>query len=139
MTWLDEIRPVHDVWLKLRSLIRWGGGNLDVGLTTDQSSDCLKIMRADGMQECYLVLSEGERRKGFVRPVRRSYKHLLKTCGVVTTMALAICETYARDPNFYGGTYCAGCRDHFPLFVTSTNGERVANFAWDEDGAPVGS
>ena len=32
-----------------------------------------------------LTLSEEERAKGFVRPVRRTYKHL--TCGTTTTMA----------------------------------------------------
>ena len=37
--------------------------------------------------------------KGFVRPVRRSYRHL--KCGDVTTMALSIAETYASDPAFY--------------------------------------
>lgn len=38
-----------------------------------------------------------------------------KGCGTVTTMAQAIAETYARSPNFYGGTYCAGCGTHFPV------------------------
>ena len=33
-------------------------------------------------------------------------------CGAVTTMAQGIAETYARDPKFYGGTYCVGCRSH---------------------------
>lgn len=111
-----------------------------MGLTTDRTDECLNIMRADGMQECYLVLSEEERGKGFVRPVRRSYKHLKPLCGVVTTMAQAIAETYACDPSFYGGTFCAGCGDHFPLFVATADGkERVANFAWEPDGTPVGS
>lgn len=107
-----------------------------MGLTTDRDDGCLKIMRADGQQECYLVLSEEERSKGFVRPVRRSYKHL--RCGVVTTMAQAIAETYAREPTFYGGTFCAGCRDHFNLF--GDMGARTEpQFAWDDDGTPVGS
>lgn len=48
--------------------------------------------------EVYLVLSEDERGKGFVRPVRRSYWHT--TCGRITTMGLAIAETYARDPGW---------------------------------------
>ena len=65
------------------------------------------------MQKAYLVLSDEERAKGFVRPLRRSYKHL--ACGTVTTMGLAIAETYARDPHFYGSTYCAGCQAHFPV------------------------
>ncbi len=61
----------------------------------------------------YLILSDEERAKGFVRPVRRSYWH--SKCGVVTTMSLPIAQTYARDPKFYGGTYCVGCRMHLPV------------------------
>lgn len=66
-----------------------------------------------GMQNKYVVLSDEERAKGFVRPLRLTYIH--EKCGTATTMGLAIAETYARDPHFYGGTYCAGCRDHFPV------------------------
>lgn len=130
--------------------------------------------------EAYLVLSEEERAKGFVRPLRRSYKHVgapiamypLRDltneqarnhakfgyvkfekypeselpvtgrywtqadldkvgdgCQTVTTMGQAIAETYARDPGFYGSTYCAGCHKHLP----------VNEFVWDEDGTTVGS
>lgn len=78
--------------------------------------------------EVYLVLSEEERRKGFVRPLRRAYVHA-DGCGAVTTMALALCETYARQPTFYGSTYCVGCSKHLP----------VSEFRWDEDGAVVGT
>lgn len=67
----------------------------------------------DGQQRDYLVLSEEERAKGFCRPVRRSYRHM--KCGTVTTMGQAIAETYARDPKFYGATFCAECRGHFPV------------------------
>lgn len=66
-----------------------------------------------GMQREYLALPAEERAKGFVRPVRRSYKHL--TCGTVTTMGQALAETYARDPQFYSGTFCVGCRSHYPV------------------------
>lgn len=76
--------------------------------------------------EVYLVLSEEERAKGFVRPVRQSYIH--DKCGVLTRMGLALAETYARDPKFYGATYCVGCSAHFP----------VSEFKW-EDGSVVGS
>lgn len=61
----------------------------------------------------YLVLSESERARGFVRPVRRSYWH--SVCGAVTTMAQEIAETYAANPTFYGATYCATCRQHRPV------------------------
>ena len=78
--------------------------------------------------EVYLVLSEEERAKGFVRPLRRAYVHQ-DGCGAETRMGLALCETYARDPKFYGATYCVGCRMHRPL----------AEFRWDADGQVVGS
>ncbi len=83
-----------------------------------------------GMQKGYVVLSAEERAKGFVEPVRHSYRHL--TCGGVTTMGLFIAETYARDPFFYGGTYCAVCRAHFPV---GEDGEVV----WDGTDQKVGT
>lgn len=61
----------------------------------------------------YLVLSDDERAQGFVRPVRLSYWHTV--CGAVTTMARPIAETYARNPHFYGATYCTACRLHRPV------------------------
>lgn len=67
------------------------------------------------MNETYLVLSEEERSKGFVRPVRRSYRHQDPDCGAVTTMGQDLAETYARQPGFYGATYCCGCRMHRPV------------------------
>jgi hypothetical protein len=71
------------------------------------------------MAEVYLVLSEEERAKGFIRPVRRSYWHVPERggCDVITTMGLALAETYARNPHFYGATYCAGCGMHRPVGV----------------------
>ena len=75
--------------------------------------DHREIDPATGQQKGYVVLSEDERAQGFVRPVRRSYVH--EKCGAVTTMGQALAETYARDPKFYSGTFCAGCRNHFPV------------------------
>ena len=43
-------------------------------------------------------------------------------CGTVTTMSDALAETYARDPNYYGSTFCAGCKTHFPVW----------EFKWDD-------
>lgn len=71
------------------------------------------IIPETGQQKGYVVLAEEERAKGFVRPVRRQYKHL--KCGGVTTMGTTIAETYARDPFFYSGTFCCHCREHFPV------------------------
>lgn len=86
--------------------------------------------RGDGQQKGYVILCDDERAKGFVRPVRQKYKHL--KCGVVTTMGLKLSETYARDPKFYSGTFCAGCHEHFPV---GEDGE----FVWDSDGSKVGT
>lgn len=130
------------------------------------------------MQEAYLVLSAEERAKGFIRPVRRTYKHvgsrpqyplrdltaeettrysdvgyvkfevypaselpstgrfwtqaqLTSGCGGETTMGQELAETYARDPHFYGATYCVHCRMHRPV---GPDGE----FVW-EDGSRVGT
>ena len=137
--------------------------------------------------EVYLVLSEEERAKGFVRPVRTSYIHVgrdlsyykgihrmlteeeqkehpkyvavmtvlenedgtfkggsyvtteeleayqfgkkIGGCGGTTTMGLALSETYARDPNFYGSTYCTYCRKHLPVseFVWAGTNEKVGS------------
>lgn len=83
-----------------------------------------------GQAERYLVLSTEERAKGFIRPVRRSYLH--ETCGAITTMGQTIAETYSRNPEFYGATYCATCHLHRPV---GTGGE----FVWLDDGSKVGT
>jgi hypothetical protein len=77
-----------------------------------------------GMQRGYIVLSPEERARGFVKPVRRTYVH---KCGVATTMGVALAQTYAANPRFYSGTFCCGCRTHFPL----------NEFVWDPDGEPM--
>lgn len=135
-----------------------------------------EIDPATGMQKDYVVLCPAERAKGFVRPVRRSYRHvgsrptyalrdltdhekeqyakynyvkfeeypadkspltgkfwtrdeLSSGCGGITTMGLALAETYARDPSFYGGTFCAHCRTHFALdqFVWEGTDEKLGS------------
>lgn len=138
-----------------------------------------KELKANGQQKDYVVLSAEERAKGFVRPVRRSYRHVgppapkyplrdltetekadnqglgyekyeafpesesprvgkywtkkeleNKGCGVVTTMSGPLAETYARDPGFYGGTFCCGCGTHYPVnqFIwEGSNDERVGS------------
>lgn len=78
-------------------------------------------------QQVYLVLSEEERQKGFVRPYRDKYIHT--ACGVETRMGRELSETYARNPKFYGATYCAHCHMHRP----------VSEFTWSTDGQVVGS
>jgi hypothetical protein len=99
-----------------------------MSLTTDPEEARNSPIRPDGQQAKYVVLSDEERAKGFVRPLRYSYVHTV--CGTETNMAQAIAETYARDPAFYGGTFCAGCRNHFPVgedgqFVWAGTDEKV--------------
>jgi hypothetical protein len=86
--------------------------------------------RGDGQQRGYVVLTEQERSRGFVRPVRQKYVHA--KCGTVTHMGLALAETYARDPRFYSGTYCVACGNHFPV---GPDGE----FTWDGTTEKVGT
>lgn len=99
-----------------------------------------------GQQKGYVVLTEEERLKGFVRPVRLTYVHIGKppegeqvkypytkkygkACGTRTTMGLPIAETYARDPKFYSGTFCCTCGEHFSLdeFVWEGTTEQVGS------------
>lgn len=116
------------------------------------SGDAPSKVRAEqtnetGQHKGYIVLCEEERKKGFVRPYRDEYKHVgafVETvhepslsvsryreggCGAVTTMGRALSETYARDPAFYGATFCMRCNAHFP----------VDQFVWTADGAQVGA
>jgi hypothetical protein len=79
-----------------------------------------------GLQRDYVVLSDEERAKGFERPYRETYVHTV--CGVETRMHQKIAETYARQHDFYSGTFCVACRAHFPL----------TEFVW-KDGTQVGS
>lgn len=44
-------------------------------------------------------------------------------------MGVALSETWARDPKYYGATFCCGCRTHLP----------VEEFVWDDDGTVLGS
>jgi hypothetical protein len=133
---------------------------------------------ATGQHKSYWVLPEEERAKGFIRPVRRSYKHVgprppsnlrdltseeherydrfayvkyeaygeeespvtgrfwtqsqldaMGGCGSITTMGQSIAETYARDPSYYGSTFCCQCKTHLP----------IEQFVWDGTDERVGS
>ena len=92
--------------------------------------DHRELDRASGQQKGYVVLSADERAKGFVRPVRTAYVH--DKCGGLTTMGLALAETYARDPSFYSGTFCVGCRAHFSVGA-------AGEFTWEGTTDKVGT
>lgn len=166
-----------------------------MSLTADRNDPKLKEgqKNATGQHSVYLVLSEEERAKGFVRPVRDTYVHVgrdvkshwkgihrmleeneklpnssepdkkyvaimtvitdedglykggtyvtqeefdtwnkglfIGGCGTETKMGLALAETYARDPNFYGATFCVHCNKHLP----------VSEFVWKGTNEKVGS
>lgn len=117
--------------------------------TSGEPADKVRAEQTEetGQHKAYLVLCAEEREKGFVRPLRRSYIHVGiggheidpndiskhgrtgGACGAQTSMGLALSETYARDPKFYGATFCCGCNVHLP----------VAEFIWEADGETVGS
>jgi len=78
-------------------------------------------------QEVYLVLSDEELKEGFIRPYRDRYIH--GVCKHETIMGRVLSETYARNPKFYGATYCVNCQMHRP----------VSEFVWSLDGEVVGS
>ncbi len=87
-------------------------------------------IQPNGMQKDYIVLSDAERAKGLVRPVRTAYVH--EVCGSETVMGIALAETYARQPSFYTGTFCVKCRLHRPV---GENGE----FFWSGTKEKVGA
>jgi len=99
-----------------------------MALKTDRS-EVDRTELPDGQQTDYLVLSDLERSKGFVRPLRAQYRHL--TCNAEISMPEKIAETYAADPGFYGKTFCVHCMGHFPV---GAGGE----FVW-LDGSKVGT
>ncbi len=104
-----------------------------MGLTTDPNDPRLGHGVDDPntpvpQHEVYLVLSEEERAKGFVRPYRDTYTHL--KCGTDTHMGYVLAATYARRPDFYGATYCVHCQGHYRVgpdgeFVWKGTDEKV--------------
>jgi hypothetical protein len=99
----------------------------EAGTTDDPLDPRLHMAREDGQNKKYLVLSEEERSKGYVRPFRDKYIH--EKCGVETRMGFALSETYAANPSFYSHTFCVRCGTHYP----------VAEFKWSKDDQIVGS
>lgn len=106
-----------------------------MGITTDPTDPRLGHGVDDPntpvqQHEVYLVLSDDEIAKGYVRPYRNAYVH--EKCGTVTHMGGALAATYARDPYFYGATYCVYCKGHYRV---GEHGE----FTWLDGGQKVGT
>lgn len=55
-----------------------------------------------------------------------------KGCGTKTSMPAPIAETYARQPNYYGSTFCCGCGTYLRV---GARGE----FVWDGTSERVGT
>lgn len=83
-----------------------------------------------GQHKDHWVLPKEDREKGFIRPVRKSYRH--EICNRITSMPEAIAETYARNPDYYGQTFCCDCRGYYPVGL-------CGEFQWLDDGSKVGS
>lgn len=79
------------------------------------------------VQQKDYVLSQSEHDKGFVRPLRFSYRHA--KCNEVTMMSRPIAETYARTPRFFSSAFCICCRAERPLF----------EFTWEGTNEVVGT
>lgn len=95
--------------------IEYQSGRSPGGLTTDPDDPRLTHgvdTSPTPQAEVYLVMDPTTAKPH--RPVRTAYRHV-DGCGAVTTMTLGIAETYARDPKFYGSTYCTRCRMHRPV------------------------
>lgn len=107
-----------------------------MSLTTDRNDPDLGYgvdNKSIEQNKKYLVLSKEELSKGFIKPFRKSYKHL--NCETITTMHEKIAETYACDPWFYGATYCVHCGMHRPLeeFVWIPDGESMNPAQWSDE------
>lgn len=55
-----------------------------------------------------------------------------KGCGTKTSMPRPIAETYAREPGYYGSTFCCGCGTYLPV-------GRRGEFVWDGTTERVGT
>lgn len=63
-------------------------------------------------------------------------RQLKSGCGRVTTMPEHCAVTYARQPNFYGRTFCCECGEYFPV---GAEGEFLWIEADGRDGPRVGT
>ena len=63
---------------------------------SEVTDDHREINPLTGQQKGYVVLSAEERAKGFVKPVRRTYRH--SACGSTTTMGIVLLRMFKPFP-----------------------------------------
>lgn len=107
-----------------------------MSLTTDPTDPRIRRGAPDEapvpQNEAYLVLSSAELANGYLQPYRDAYRHTV--CNATTTMDSTIAATYARDPWFYGSTYCTTCRKHRPLDeFTWLDGSPMSPAQWSSE------
>lgn len=70
-------------------------------------------------------MTDEERAKGYVRPLRFTYVHT--TCGSETVMTKGSAELWAKQPGRQPETFCGRCHADFPAaqFVWIGSTERV--------------
>lgn len=71
-------------------------------------------------------LTEAMKSQGYVRPVRRIYKH--EKCGKQSALGIRLAEEYAKQPEYNKTAFCCDCGKQY----------NVAEYKW-EDGSAVGS
>jgi hypothetical protein len=128
---ISSTTNLHGPWMSIAAMLRQEAR--DARTMTNRDAAIRQALFAalpfndEELDALVLVVRQLVDAKGFVRPVRTSYRH--NVCGSVTTMGRVLAETYARDPAFYGATFCVRCNRHLP----------VAEFVWTEDGTVLGS
>lgn len=75
---------------------------------------------------------EGEHTSWMPITIEEALRGRVGGCGSVTTMGIELAETYARQPDFYGATYCATCMMHRPVGA-------YGEFVWDGTNEKVGT
>lgn len=65
------------------------------------------------MRRAKTLMMDDHDKKIFVRPVRRTYTHLV--CNRDTTIGQQVAEKFAEDPSFYGIVFCVRCMKTFPV------------------------
>lgn len=111
------VRPVRNSYIHIGKVRKY---------PVREMSDEEKANFADQKWEFYEEYPKGEHGSALGRYWTRKE---LQGCNARTTMGNALAETYARDPKFYGATFCCACSTHFP----------VEEFVWDGTNEQVGS